>query len=245
MDAEPEVLYEDDHVIGIAKPAGLVVHAGIGTGHTLADWISARYPMLDSVGEPYIDPSGRVIERPGMVHRLDKETSGVMVLAKRQEVFDTLKKHFQKGRVRKEYHAFVYGKPKRRRGTVSLPIGKSRGDFRKQAIRFIRGEAREARTEYVFVASCADNTSFMKFYPQTGRTHQIRVHAQSLQIPIVGDAQYARSRAVPLGFGRLALHAYRLTLHTHLWDEPLHIIAPYPEDFTRAMAVCGVRPADS
>ena len=237
---EPTVLYEDEYIIGINKPSGLVVHSGVGTDYTLADWILEQYPALRDVGEPYIDSAGQSVARPGIVHRLDRETSGAMVLAKSQSVFATLKRHFQKGRVGKEYHAFVYGKPKRERGTVSLPIGKSRGDFRKQAIRFIRGEAREARTEYVFVNRCDDGSSFVKFYPKTGRMHQIRVHAQSLQTPIVGDKRYAIGRDMLLGFERLALHARRISLHTHLWDESLDIVAPYPDDFLRALRSCSI-----
>ena len=96
------MLYEDDYIAAIAKPSGLVVHQGVGTDETLVDWILERYPAMGEVGERDCRP-----KRPGMVHRLDKETSGVMVLAKNQEVFDTLKKHFQKGKIEKEYHAFV------------------------------------------------------------------------------------------------------------------------------------------
>ena len=127
---DPKVLYEDDYIVAIDKPSGLVVHSGVGTGVTLVDWILEHYPSMRDVGEQESD-----LLRPGIVHRLDRETSGVMVLAKNQEVFDTIKKHFQKGKVEKEYHAFVYRKPKNLRGTVSLPLGKSRADFRKYATR--------------------------------------------------------------------------------------------------------------
>ena len=162
--------------------------------------------------------------RPGMVHRLDKETSGVMVLAKQQEVFMTLKKHFQKGKVEKEYHSFVYGTPREARGTISLPIGKSRADFRRFATRHTRGEVRDARTEYVVVGSCAEGSSFVRFYPKTGRTHQIRVHAQSLHTPIVCDSLYAASQEPLLGFSRLALHSRRVSLRAHWYDTVLHLV---------------------
>ena len=230
---DPEVLYEDDYIVAIDKPSGLVVHQGVGTNNTLVDWILDRYPAMRKVGEA----DCRLV-RPGMVHRLDKETSGVMVLAKRQEVFDTLKKHFQKGKVEKEYHALVYGKPREVRGTVSLPLGKSRSDFRRFATRHTRGEMREARTEYVVVGSCAEGVSFVRFYPKTGRTHQIRVHAQSLHTPIVCDSLYATSRDPVLGFSRLALHSRRLTLRMHWYSEALHLVAPHPADFLYALSLC-------
>ena len=234
----PNVISEDDHLLVLDKPAGLAMHAGIGTGYTLADWLCEQYPVLREVGEPSVSSDGTVIFRPGIVHRLDRETTGVLLVAKHQEMFTTLKKHFQKGKVEKEYHAFVYGRPKRSRGTVRLGIGKSRGDFRKQAVRHIRGTVRDACTEYVFVRSCAENTSFLSFYPQTGRMHQIRVHAQSLQTPIICDARYASKRPSLLGFDRLALHARRITIHTHHYAEPLTFIAPYPDDFSHALSLC-------
>ena len=189
------MLYEDKYVVAIDKPSGLVVHKGVGTGETLVDWILERYPEMRIVGE-----RDRQVLRPGMVHRLDRGTSGVMVLARQQEAFDTLKKHFQKGKVEKEYHAFVYGEPREVRGTVSLSIGKSRSDFRRFATRHTRGEMRDARTEYVVVGSCVEGVTLVRFYPKTGRTHQIRVHAQSLHTPIVCDSLYAASRDPVLGF---------------------------------------------
>ena len=228
----PEVLYEDEYIVAISKPAGLVVHSGVGTGETLVDWVLEHYPDMREVGE-----TGDVV-RPGIVHRLDKETSGVMVLARQQHVFDTLKKHFQKGKVEKEYHAFVYGCPSSLRGTVSLPLGKSRTDFRRYATRNTRGEMREARTEYVVAGSCRESVSFMRFYPKTGRTHQIRAHAQSLYTPIVGDSLYASSRKPVLGFSRLALHARRISLSVHYYPDTLHITVPYPDDFQKALLTC-------
>ena len=230
---EPKVLYEDDYIVAIDKPAGLVVHSGVGTDVTLVDWVVKRYPAMEGVGEQDSD-----VPRPGIVHRLDKGTSGVMVLAKGQEVFETLKKHFQKGKVEKEYHAFVYGSPRDVRGIVSLPLGKSRVDFRRYATRNTRGEVREARTEYVVVGSCQKQSSFVRFYPKTGRTHQIRVHAQLLHTPIVCDSLYASSQKPILGFSRLALHSRRVSLNTHQYPDGLHVVAPHPDDFLHAFSLC-------
>ena len=230
---EPVVLYEDEYIVAIDKPPGLVVHKGVGTNETLVDWILERYPDMRGVGEQDCQ-----LLRPGIVHRLDKETSGVMVLAKQQEVFVALKKHFQKGKVEKEYHAFVYGKPREARGTVSLSIGKSRADFRRFTTRHTRGEVRDARTEYVVVGSCTKAVSFVRFYPKTGRTHQIRVHAQSLHTPVVCDSLYAASQLPMLGFSRLALHSRRVSLQTHWCDTVLHLVAPHPADFLAAFSFC-------
>ena len=230
---DPKVLYEDDYIVAIDKPSGLVVHSGVGTDVTLVDWILEHYPLMKGVGE-----QGDDLVRPGIVHRLDRETSGVMVLAKNQEVFDTIKKHFQKGKVEKEYHAFVYGKPKNLRGIVSLPLGRCRADFRKYSTRNTRGEIRDARTEYVAVGSCEGQFSFVRFYPKTGRTHQIRVHAQSLHTPVVCDSLYASSQEPALGFSRLALHSRRVSLYIYQYSNVLHITAPYPDDFADALSLC-------
>ncbi len=235
---EPTVIYEDEHLLAIDKPSGLVVHAGVNTDRTLSDWLCEQYPALQEVGETYTDQQGNTIHRPGIVHRLDRETSGAMLIAKDQETFAEIKKHFQKGKIEKEYHAFVYGKPKNTRGTVRLPIGKSRSDFRKQTTRNIRGMSRDACTEYAVIAACKENTSLISFYPQTGRTHQIRVHAQSLGTPIVCDARYAPKHSPLLGFTRLALHARRLSLQLHYQSERVDIVAEYPKDFAAAKALC-------
>lgn len=232
---EPTSIYEDKHVLVVNKPSGLVMHSGVGsaTEETLAGWVLEHHPTLALVGEH------QELVRPGMVHRLDRETSGVVVLAKHQEAFVTLKRHFQKGSVQKEYHAFVHGAPKQSRGTITHPIGRSSRDFRKRAIRHARGAMKDAYTEYVVVSRCPQETSFMHFYPKTGRTHQIRVHAQALQVPIVGDTLYAPKRKPCLGFSRLALHARRLSLTTHLTNgETIDFVAPYPDDFQRARSMC-------
>lgn len=236
---EIEIIHEDENILAINKPAGLVVHHGVGVQESLVDWILQNYPEMKDVGEPLIGEGGETILRPGIVHRLDKETSGVLLLAKNETAFKTLKKHFQKGKIGKEYHAFVHNKPRKIRGTVDLAIGKSRSDFRKRSVlASSRGVRREARTEYVLVSRCDEDTSFMKFFPLTGRTHQIRVHAQSLQTPVVGDSLYAPKKDYKLGFSRLALHAQRLTIHTHQQEEQTDIIAPYPPDFEMALKKC-------
>ena len=234
----PPILYEDDSILAINKPSGLVMHAGVGTKETLADCILETRPSMREVGEPYQNSQGLLIPRPGIVHRLDKETSGVILLAKTQEAFLMLKKLFQKGKVTKEYHALVHGKPRKVRGTIRLAIGKSKHDFRKQTTYGARGKKREACTEYVLKKVCGDAASLLYFFPKTGRTHQIRVHAQSLSTPIIGDERYATGRKKILGVSRLALHAYRISFHPYYLESPLDIIAPYPDDLKAALAEC-------
>ena len=234
----PTIIYEDEHILAVDKPSGLVVHAGVGSADTLSDWVLSHYPELSEVGEPFVTPDGAVIPRPGMVHRLDKETSGVMVLAKHQDAFHALKEHFRKRKVVKEYHAFVYGQTRRLRGSVSTQMGRSRTDFRKRSIHDIQGVARDALTEYVVSALCDAQTSFVRCYPKTGRTHQIRVHLRSLHLPIICDTLYAPTRPPLLGFSRMALHAYRLTLTPHWSEKPITLVAEYPDDFTSAMKHC-------
>ena len=230
-----EVLFENEDLLFINKPAGLVVHAGIGTTTTLADWILEKYPNLKDVGEK-IKIDEEEIARPGIVHRLDKDTSGVMVIAKNQETFLVLKKLFQKGKIKKEYRAFVYGAMKRKRGTISRAIGKSKSDFRKQTVRNPRGKIRQATTEFVVLSESKDKSfSFVSFHLKTGRMHQIRVHSQSLQHPIICDDKYASTKPCLLNFNRPALHSYRISIDFYKYDEPITIIAPYPKDFQDAI----------
>ena len=231
---KPEIIFEDENIIAINKPSGLVIHSGVNTDKTLVDFLLKKYPEIKDVGESYIDEKGQEILRPGIVHRLDKETSGILVVARNEESYKTLKSHFQKGKIKKEYTAFVYGKPKKERDTLFASIYRNKKDIRKRTTRANGGKAREAITDYVLVKT-KDNVSLMKFFPKTGRTHQIRVHAQSANIPIVCDSLYAAKMESKLGFDRLALHAHRLLINTHL-NEELELIAPYPKDFQKAIA---------
>lgn len=231
---EPTVLYEDKDVIAINKPAGLVVH---GDGKTkepnLVDWLLLKYPEIKSVGEPGRDSHGNEILRSGIVHRLDRETSGVMLVAKTQESFENLKKQFQEHKIQKKYEAFVYGQIKVD-GVVDRPIGRSASDFRKwSAQRGARGEMREAITEYKVISANKDY-SLVELLPKTGRTHQIRVHMKAISHPLVSDSLYAPNHDNALGFDRVALHSREVTFMG--LDGKSHTVeAPYPEDFEKAL----------
>ncbi len=230
------LLYEDADTLAINKPAGLVVHRDGRTDEpTLADWISKTYPAIVGVGEPLTLSDGTAIDRPGIVHRLDRETSGVLIVAKNQESFLRLKEQFQERRISKTYHAFVHGDMKSVEGTIDRPIGRSAGDFRRwSAQRGARGELRDAVTDYTALVR-ARGFSFVEVRPKTGRTHQIRVHFKAINHPVVCDKLYGGKLGCALGFTRLALHASRIE-----WEgaggERVVVEAPLPADFVRARA---------
>ena len=229
--SEISVLYEDSHLLAVNKPSGLMVHGDARTSEpTLTDWLLEKYPKIASVGEPMTLQDGTKIERPGIVHRLDKETSGVLLVAKTPEAFAHLKKQFQDRKTSKTYHAFVYGVVKEDRGVINRPIGKSKNDPRLwSAQRGARGTMRDAVTEYRVLRRGTD-ASYLEIFPKTGRTHQIRVHLKAVNHPVVCDRLYAPKREPLLGFNRLALHALRLSF-TDVDGTERTVEAPLPEDF--------------
>ena len=232
---EPEILFENDDYIAVNKPAGLVVHADGRTAEaTVSDWVLKRHPEMKEVGEPIVLSNGEKIYRPGIVHRIDRDTSGVLLLAKNQKAFDALKAQFQNREVEKVYHAFVYGAMKEPKGTIDRPIARSAKDFRLwSAQRGSRGERREAVTLYKVIEKIPDAT-FVEAHPKTGRTHQIRVHFKAINHPVIADPLYAPKREAMFGFKRLALHAKSASFK--LLDGSIKTVeAPYPEDFAQAL----------
>lgn len=229
-----EILYEDKHVLVVNKPSGLVVHAdGKTREFSLAEWVLEKYPNMKGVGEPLTLSDGTVIDRPGIVHRLDRDTSGALVLARDQETFLFLKEQFQGRSIEKVYHAFVYGAIKENDGVIDRPIARSKKDFRLwSAQRGARGEHREAVTEYKVLKRRNDLT-LVEVRPKTGRTHQIRVHLKAINHPVVCDKLYAPKRECVLGFGRVALHAKEIRFMLPGGKE-LRVEAPYPPDFRAA-----------
>lgn len=236
-----DILFEDDDVVVINKPEGLMVH---NNGHTneptVAQWLLTHAPQAKGVGEEQRSQKGELLERSGVVHRLDKETSGVMILAKNQDAFDFLKHQFHDRLAKKEYRAFVYGAVRERWGTIDRPIGRSAKDFRlRSAQHGAKGLLRPSVTLWECIGSGRyENQSFsyMKLMPQTGRTHQIRVHLQAIGRPIVGDMLYAKREmegSNNLGFNRLALHAHVLELQIRE-GENQRFIAPLPQSFEEA-----------
>lgn len=245
-----DILHEDPHYLVINKPAGLVVHADGRTEEpTLVDWILKKYPKMKKVGEPIQLADGTELPRPGIVHRLDRDTTGVLLLAKTQEAFLHAKEQFQSRTTKKIYRAFVYGLVKADSAQIDRPIGRSKSDFRRwTAQRGVRGELREATTRYQVLGRVRNvpgvgpeiplgDFTYIEVRPLTGRTHQIRVHMKAINHPLVEDGLYTENlvKKFPhaLGFERLALHACQLEF-TDLNGKKIAVSAPLPEDFQRA-----------
>jgi 23S rRNA pseudouridine1911/1915/1917 synthase len=230
------ILYEDADIIAIDKPSGVMTHPdGHSADETVSDWFAAAYPASREVGETQRLQGGTEIMRPGIVHRLDRETSGVLVLAKTPEAHAHLKKTFQEREAHKTYLAFVYGTMKEPKGTIDLPIGRSSTDFRlRSAQRGSRGLRRDAVTRYEVVGDIGTH-SLVKAMPETGRTHQIRVHLKAVHHPVVCDKLYSPNQPCDLGFSRLGLHAYQLDIPMRS-GERMTITAPVPADLAAAIA---------
>ena len=251
------ILYEDDNCLFINKPAGISVHGdGKTVEITLADILVTQFPELEGVGEPMEIKHGNgpstFVQKPGLVHRLDKETSGVMVIAKTQTAHAFFKEQFQDHKIQKIYHAFVYGWLKEDSFEVDASIGRDGGSIRKWTVgKNARGAMRTAHTSFRVLSRFgnkeyegkgsteAGTLTFVEAKPQTGRTHQIRVHLKSVNHPIVCDSLYASGRPAELGFNRLALHARSLTLVIPGGQEKT-ILAPYPADFQNALKVANI-----
>jgi 23S rRNA pseudouridine1911/1915/1917 synthase len=235
------ILFENDAVLVIDKPAGVLVHNADGSKEeTVVDWLLARSPETHGVGEPQRTPAGELLERSGVVHRLDRETSGVLILAKTQEAHAHLKAQFHDRLAKKEYRAFVYGAVREQWGTIDRPIGRSAKDFRlRSAQHGARGALRPSLTHWERIGGGqyeGEHFSYLKLRPQSGRTHQLRVHLLAIGKPIVGDALYAPRMVETsnnLGFARLALHAHILEIAL-LGGEPERFIAPLPAVFEEA-----------
>lgn len=224
---EPSIIFEDKDVLVLDKPAGIAVHADSRTQErTLADWIAEKYPETKGVGESLGD-----IVRPGIVHRLDKDTSGVLIVAKNNKTYEFLKKQFQDRLVGKKYLALVWGNVKEDEGVVDRPIGKSAKDFRQRsATSNARGTLREAETHWK-VKERFGNYTLLEVTPKTGRTHQIRVHLKAVSHPIVCDKLYASGRECPIGIlARQGLHAKSLRIKLPSGVERT-FEAPIPDDF--------------
>jgi len=206
-----EILYQDDDVLVVNKPAGILVH-GIFDKHgqkhseeVLTDWIIQHYPKIKTVGD-------KPEFRPGIVHRLDRETSGVLIIARTQEAFGFLKDQFQTKNVQKTYQALVWGKVKEEAGKIEKPISIKNGTVKRTVF---KGKApRDAVTNYKVLKRLEkENEAFtlLEVQPETGRTHQIRVHLSSLGHQVYGDKLYGKKGDL-FGLGRHFLHAQKLSL---------------------------------
>ncbi|MDO8493025.1 MAG: RluA family pseudouridine synthase [bacterium] len=238
MKKKIKILYEDDDVLAIDKPAGIAVHddADGNQKYTIVDWILENYPKMKKVYEDS-EEEGSNISRPGIVHRLDKDTSGVLLLAKNIRAYRFLKKQFKDKTIKKVYRAIIYGDLKKDVGIIDRPIGRSKDEFRSRATGSLaRGEMREAITYYRVVERFKDY-SLLELRPRTGRTHQLRVHLKSVSHPIVCDAVYAKGQPCLPGLKRHALHAFSVEfkLPSDQGGKEIKVESPLPADFKKAL----------
>ena len=221
------VLFEDEWLLAIDKPPGVAIHAGPGDQETptVAAWFVERYPQLVGVFEA---------ERPGIVHRLDKDTSGVLLLAKKPQAQAALSRAFESRAAHKQYLALCDGVPDRPHAVIEAPIGRHPGHRTRMAVT-PRAKGRVATTEYELLGS-ARGRSLLLLRPVTGRTHQIRVHLAAVGLPIVGDHVYGKRGA---DGGRQLLHAWQLEV-PHPAGGRLTVTAPLADDMAAEIRACGL-----
>ena len=213
-----DILFEDDDILVVNKPEGMVTHPAVGNySGTLVNALLGQGYELSAISGPL---------RPGIVHRLDKETSGVMVVAKTDFAHQKLARQFQAHTVKRRYVAAVRGRLAHNEGVIDLPIGRDIHNRQKMAVNFLK-KSRPALTRYKVLKRYRAAT-VLELTPHTGRTHQLRVHLESLNHPVLGDARYGRAA----GFKRLALHAVLLGFEHPRTGEFAEFRSELPESFT-------------
>ncbi|NIM89508.1 MAG: RluA family pseudouridine synthase [Candidatus Aminicenantes bacterium] len=216
-----EIIYKDKHLLVIDKPSGMVVHPGPGNRRgTLVNALLFHFPQLEGIGPK---------ERPGIVHRLDKETSGVMVIARTQDAYRKLQEQFKKRQVEKVYSGLVWGKMPEKEGIIDWALGRHVKHGQRISIKTKR--PRSAETHY-FVQEEIEDFSLLKIRPVTGRTHQIRVHFAASGHPVVGDTRYGRRKSKPR-CSRLFLHASGLSFLHPETGERVELNSPLPQDLRK------------
>jgi len=233
LDLQPEaipleVLYEDDALIIINKPAGLVVHPAPGhEDGTLVNALLAHCPNLAGIGG---------VQRPGIVHRLDKDTTGAIAIAKTDRAHQHLQAQLKAKTARRQYLGVVYGSPAADSGTIDQPIGRHPVDRKKMAIVPVEKGGRSAVTHWQ-VRERLGNYTLIHFQLETGRTHQIRVHSAYIGHPIVGDPIYSSGRSLGVNLPGQALHAWKLSLQHPVSAEWIEVTAPLPKTLTTLLDV--------
>lgn len=223
-----DILYEDEQLLILNKPAGLVVHPAPGHADgTLVNALLAHCPNLPGIGG---------VQRPGIVHRLDKDTTGAIAIAKTDITYQHIQAQLQAKTARREYLGVVYGAPKTESGTVDLPIGRHPQDRKKMAIVSIEEGGRSAITHWQ-VKERLGNYTLIHFQLETGRTHQIRVHSAKIGHPIVGDPLYSSAHSIGVNLPGQALHAWKLQLQHPVSGKLLQVTAPLPRSFTTLLEV--------
>ena len=227
------VIYETKDFVAINKPAGLLVHplkpktSNLKPEETLVDWLLEKYPEIKNVGD---DPE----LRPGIVHRLDRDTSGIILIARNQKFFEYLKNLFQTHQIKKTYLALVWGKLEPKIGEIKTPIGLKTGTIKRTVWQKKAKDFKEAITEYQ-VKKYFQDFSLVELTPKTGRTHQLRIHLASINHPVVGDKIYGfKKRKIPFDLKRQFLHAVSLEF-SPAPGQRLKLEAVLPEDLQRVL----------
>jgi 23S rRNA pseudouridine1911/1915/1917 synthase len=214
---ELRIAYEDEHLLVVDKPAGLVVHPAAGhASGTLVQALAGR----TAGGDP---------ERPGIVHRLDRDTSGLLVVARTREAYDGLRTLVRRRAIEREYLALVRGRPRSRSGRIEAPIGRDRRDPTRRSLE--SDAPKEAITHFEVIELLPAN-ALLRVRLETGRTHQIRVHLAAIGLPVAGDRVYG---APEPGLGRQFLHANRLAFVHPVTGAPVAVISPLPDDLDAAL----------
>ena len=247
MDTEkfaPKIIHEDEQVIVINKPFGMVVHPfDYSTEYTLVDFFLEKYPEIFSIENKIKLQDGRTIELGGIVHKLDRDTSGIMVIAKTQKIFNELQTQFKNHTIKKKYIALVEGIIEKENFTIDAPLGRSKKDY-KQSTNPInpRGELRSAITKVKILQRNNQPhrqdlwVTLVELSPLTGRTHQLRAHMSSIGHPIVGDIAYGSKISLPREVSLRNVESPRIMLHAEkisftLENKNYSFETPIPEDF--------------
>ena len=228
LSPEPEILYEDKNLLIINKPAGIIVHPTVNNinNPSIAGWLLKKYPFVSNVGEDKL--------RPGIVHRLDKETSGVLILAKNNRVFDYFKNLFKKKKIKKKYIALVRGEIKKQQGIIDFPLIRSKKSPIKRKIVVKKNKGKIALTRYK-VLKLYQGYTLLEIFLETGRTHQIRVHLASIGFPVVGDKMYGKLKKTgKLHLSRHFLHAQEISF-VSFDGELLKIESSLPKDLKQIL----------
>ena len=241
---EPKILYENKDFLIINKPSGWIVHPfkffdgekkAETNEPTISEWILKNFKEIENVGD---NPS-----RPGMVHRLDRETSGVMIIAKNQPTFDYLKNLFRERKIKKTYLALVWGEFKNKTGIINTPFGIIHGSVKRstRSKKMIKDAVTEYEVKSIYrLPVSLDLMTLLEVFPKTGRTHQIRVHLSSIHHPIAGDSLYGTKKQLELahawGLNRVFLHADSLEF-TAPDGERLKVSADLPEELTSFLRI--------
>lgn len=233
------ILFEDDAFLAIDKPVGVVVNRAESVkGETIQDWMEKQYPIFHHVADESLEQAA-FVDRSGVVHRIDKETTGILLIAKTLTSFIELQRQFKERVISKTYLAIIHGELSPKEGEVRAPVG--RLPWNRERFGIVPG-GKESVTKYTAIKTIekdGEKLTLVSVHPETGRTHQIRVHMKYINHPLLGDYLYAgrkTSRDDREWATRVMLHAWKITLQHPITTETLAIEAPIPDDMKRIIS---------